>query len=157
MTGTSSSPERCSGRLVLALGGNAITRQGGDQSVAEDYATVDAISDGRVELVAGRGILAGTYAQFGQDLEDSREIFREKLELLIRLWSEEQVGFRGKHRPPLGSVTVHPRPVQRPHPPLWIGGGSSNGSVDLAARLGVGLMLPSVIAPPAVFAITGVM
>ncbi len=119
--------------------------------LAEDYATVDALSGGRVDLVVGRGVLRRTYADFGQDADQSREMFAEKLELLVRLWSEEDVHWSGKFRAPLEGVTVHPRPVQTPHPPIWVGGGSSNASVDLAARLGLALMLPSVLAPPDAF------
>ena len=118
---------------------------------AEDYATVDALSGGRVELVVGRGILAKSYSDFGQDVAESREIYAEKLELLLRLWREEKVTWSGRHRPPLFGVTVQPRPVQRPHPPVWVGGGTSDHSIDLAARLGLPLMLPSVIAPPEAF------
>lgn len=120
--------------------------------VAEDYATLDGISGGRVELVAGRGILADTYEAFGQATAESRERFRENLELLRRLWTETELRWSGRFRAPLERVTVEPRPVQRPHPPLWIGGGSSLHSVDLAAELGLPLMLPSVLAPPAAFA-----
>jgi alkanesulfonate monooxygenase SsuD/methylene tetrahydromethanopterin reductase-like flavin-dependent oxidoreductase (luciferase family) len=116
--------------------------------VAEDYATLDGISSGRVELVAGRGILADTYAAFGQSVDESRERFRENLELLRRLWTETEVHWSGRFRARLDGVTVEPRPVQQPHPPLWIGGGSSAASVDLAAELGLPLMLPSVLAPP---------
>jgi alkanesulfonate monooxygenase SsuD/methylene tetrahydromethanopterin reductase-like flavin-dependent oxidoreductase (luciferase family) len=119
--------------------------------VAEDYATVDLLSEGRVELVVGRGILAHTYRSFGQDIGESRPIYAEKLELLLRLWTEENVDWEGQHRSPLQEATVQPRPAQQPHPPIWVGGGSSNDSVDLAARLGLDLMLPSVIAPPQVF------
>ncbi|RIK99301.1 MAG: hypothetical protein DCC71_20380 [Proteobacteria bacterium] len=115
--------------------------------VAEDYATVDAISDGRVELVAGRGILVDAYEAFGQKTDESRERFRENLALLRRLWSETEVRWSGRFRAPLDAVTVEPRPVQRPHPPIWVGGGSSPHSVDLAAELGLPLMLPSVLAP----------
>jgi alkanesulfonate monooxygenase SsuD/methylene tetrahydromethanopterin reductase-like flavin-dependent oxidoreductase (luciferase family) len=120
--------------------------------VAEDYATLDGLSGGRVELVAGRGILADTYEAFGQKIDESRERFRENLELLRRLWSETEVTFRGRFRAPLDRVTVEPRAVQQPHPPLWVGGGSSVHSADLAAELGLPLMLPSVLAPPAEFA-----
>ncbi len=119
--------------------------------VAEDYATLDALSSGRVELVAGRGILLRTYADFGQDAGVSREAFAEKVELLLRLWREPSVTWSGKHRPPLDAVTAQPRPTQVPHPPVWIGGGSSHESVDLAARLGLPLMLPSVLGPPRAF------
>lgn len=116
--------------------------------VAEDYATLDGISNGRVELVAGRGILADTYEAFGQKTDESRERFRENLTLLRRLWTETGVTWSGRFRAPLEQVTVEPRPVQQPHPPLWVGGGSSPESVDLAAELGLPLMLPSVLAPP---------
>jgi alkanesulfonate monooxygenase SsuD/methylene tetrahydromethanopterin reductase-like flavin-dependent oxidoreductase (luciferase family) len=119
---------------------------------AEDYATVDVLSDGRVEVVAGRGVLRRTYSDFGYDPDQSRELYDENVELLLAAWTHERAHFEAKHRPALGGVTVHPRPVQRPHPPLWIGGGSSFGSIDLAARLGLPLMLPSVLAPPAAFA-----
>jgi alkanesulfonate monooxygenase SsuD/methylene tetrahydromethanopterin reductase-like flavin-dependent oxidoreductase (luciferase family) len=119
---------------------------------AEDYATVDVLSDGRVEVVAGRGVLRRTYSDFGYDPDQSRELYDENVELLLAAWTGEPAQFEAKHRPSLRGVTVHPRPMQRPHPPLWIGGGSSFGSIDLAARLGLPLMLPSVLAPPAAFA-----
>jgi alkanesulfonate monooxygenase SsuD/methylene tetrahydromethanopterin reductase-like flavin-dependent oxidoreductase (luciferase family) len=118
---------------------------------AEDYATVDGLSGGRLELLVGRGILRRTYADFGQDPERSREIFAESLELLLQLWSGEEVSWKGRFRAPLEGVRVRPEPLQRPHPPVWVGGGSSTDSVDLAARLGLPLMLPSVLAPPEAF------
>lgn len=117
--------------------------------VAEDYATVDAISNGRVELSVGRGILVDTDEGFGQKPDESRERFRENLELLRRLWNETGVSWSGRFRAPLDRVTVEPRPVQAPHPPIWVGGESSPASVDLAVELGLPLMLPSVLAPPA--------
>jgi alkanesulfonate monooxygenase SsuD/methylene tetrahydromethanopterin reductase-like flavin-dependent oxidoreductase (luciferase family) len=120
--------------------------------VAEDYATLDGISGGRVELVAGRGILADPYEAPGQEADESRDRFRENVELLRRLWTETELSWTGRFRAPLERVTLEPRPVQRPHPPLWIGGGSSAHSVDLAAELGLPLMLPSVLAPPLRFA-----
>jgi alkanesulfonate monooxygenase SsuD/methylene tetrahydromethanopterin reductase-like flavin-dependent oxidoreductase (luciferase family) len=118
---------------------------------AEDYATVDVLSGGRVLVVAGRGILRRTYRDFGIDPAESRARFDEAVELLLAAWSEDTLSFRGRFRAPLEGVTVQPRPLQRPHPPLWIGGGSSADSVDLAARLGLPLMLPSVLAPPEAF------
>jgi alkanesulfonate monooxygenase SsuD/methylene tetrahydromethanopterin reductase-like flavin-dependent oxidoreductase (luciferase family) len=120
--------------------------------VAEDFATLDLVSDGRAELAIGRGILSQTYAAFGQDLDRSRPDFEEKLDLLLRLWREGSVDWAGTVRPPLEGVEVQPRPLQRPHPPVWVGGGTSEASVDLAARLGLPLMLPSVFAKPERFA-----
>ena len=119
---------------------------------AEDYATLDGLSNGRAEVVAGRGVLRRTYADFGRDPEQSRELYEENVALLLAAWTQAPLDFSAKHRAPLRGVTVQPRPQQSPHPPLWIGGGSSFASVDLAARLGLPLMLPSVLAPPAAFA-----
>jgi alkanesulfonate monooxygenase SsuD/methylene tetrahydromethanopterin reductase-like flavin-dependent oxidoreductase (luciferase family) len=119
---------------------------------AEDYATLDAISSGRVEVVAGRGVLQRTYADFGHDPQRSRALFEENVALLLGAWTQSPAQLEARHRPSLRGVTVQPVPEQCPHPPLWIGGGSSFASVDLAARLGLPLMLPSVLAPPPAFA-----
>jgi len=113
--------------------------------VAEDYATVDAISDGRVEPCFGRGTLfPDVYSEFGQDESDAKERFAESVELILRLWREEGVDWSGRFRSDLHGVTVHPRPTQQPCPPTWIGGGFSLDSVELATRLGCWLMLPTV-------------
>lgn len=113
--------------------------------IAEDYSTIDAISNGRVEPCFGRGTLfPDVYSEFGQDESCAGERFAENLELILRLWSEENVTWTGRHRPPLHDVTVHPRPTQTPRPPVWVGAGLSLDSVDLAARLGCRLMLPTV-------------
>ena len=119
---------------------------------AEDYATVDVLSNGRAEVIVSRGILPRTYADLGFEFANSRELFREKIELVLRLWQEEEVTWSGTFRDPIEAFTVQPRPVQRPNPPLWIGGGFSEESVLLAAELGLPLMLPSVIVPPTRFA-----
>ena len=119
--------------------------------VAESFATLDVLSGGRVDVVAGRGILVDSYRQFGFDYARSREQFEEKLDLLVRLWTEQKSDWKGEYRVALRNVTVEPRPVQHPHPPLWVAGGSSSESVDLAARLGLPLMLPSVFASPKKF------
>lgn len=114
--------------------------------VAEDYATVDALSNGRVEPCFGRGTLfPDVYSEFGQEEPLAKERFAESLELVRRLWTEENVTWSGRFRPPLHDVTVHPRPTQRPTPPMWVGGGFSLDTVELAARLGCWLLLPTVI------------
>jgi alkanesulfonate monooxygenase SsuD/methylene tetrahydromethanopterin reductase-like flavin-dependent oxidoreductase (luciferase family) len=112
--------------------------------IAEEYATLDVLSDGRVEPCFGRGTLfPDVYVGFGQDEALAKEQFAEHLELIVQLWSEESVTWQGRFRPPLHDVTVYPRPVQDP-PPIWIGAGMSVESIDLAARLGCSLMLPTV-------------
>ena len=117
---------------------------------AEDYATVDVISNGRAEVIVSRGIIARSYPDFGCDYEKSRELFREKIQLVLQLWREEEVSWKGESRDPIDGYTVQPRPVQQPIP-LWIGGGFTEDSVLLAAELGLPLMLPSVIRPPTDF------
>ena len=111
--------------------------------LAEDYATVDVLSGGRVELVGGRGVYRAHYAQFGQDQEHSAEMLAESVELLRLLWTEERVTWSGAFRPPLNAVTVYPRPVQRPHPPIWLSA-SSPESVDRAVALGCPIVIPTV-------------
>lgn len=112
--------------------------------VAEEYATLDVLSGGRVEPCFGRGTLfPDVYAGFGQDESLAKEQFAEHLELIVRLWTEAPVTWQGRFRAPLHEATVNPRPVQNP-PPVWVGAGMSVESIDLAARLGCSLMLPTV-------------
>ncbi len=111
--------------------------------IAEDYATVDVLSGGRVELIAGRGVYQAHYLQFGQSWDDSEAILTEAVELLRRLWTEEHVSWSGSIRPPLRAVTTHPRPVQRPHPPLWLSA-SSSASVARAVELGCPIVVPTI-------------
>jgi luciferase family oxidoreductase group 1 len=115
--------------------------------LAEDFAMLDIVSNGRVDLGVGRGIFSYIFEAFGQRYEDARAQYVENLELLLRLWREDAVTWSGNFRSALTNVRPEPRPLQRPHPPIWIGGGISPESVDLAADLGLPLILPSVFAP----------
>ena len=120
--------------------------------LAEDYATLDALSGGRVDLVVGRGsFFVSTYTLFGQDITDSHALFEENLELLLELWRGEPVHWVGKFRPPINGEALKPAPVQSPHAPVWVGGGSSTETAVLAGRLGLKLMLPSAFGAPAGF------
>lgn len=120
--------------------------------IAEDYATLDVVSGGRAELVAGRGnFFASTYTLFGQPVEESKDRFRENAELLSQLWSGEPVHWSGNYRPPVNGERLQPPPVQSEQDVMWIGGGSSLDSVELAARLGWKLMLPSAFGNPDFF------
>jgi alkanesulfonate monooxygenase SsuD/methylene tetrahydromethanopterin reductase-like flavin-dependent oxidoreductase (luciferase family) len=118
--------------------------------VAEDFATLDVLSGGRVELVVGRGLFRRTYVDFGQDPDASRALFDEHLALLNRLWGDCAVTWSGEHRAPLDGVVLQPRPCQ-PHAPIWIAGGTSFASVDTAAAGGHGLLLPTLVPPPDTF------
>jgi alkanesulfonate monooxygenase SsuD/methylene tetrahydromethanopterin reductase-like flavin-dependent oxidoreductase (luciferase family) len=119
--------------------------------VAEDYATVDALSGGRCEVVVGRGnFFVSTYTLFGQRLEDSHELFAQNVELLTQLWAGKEVDWPGsRHRAPIAEFVLQPVPVGAM--PLWVGGGASESSTELAARLGLDLMLPSAFGNPQMF------
>jgi alkanesulfonate monooxygenase SsuD/methylene tetrahydromethanopterin reductase-like flavin-dependent oxidoreductase (luciferase family) len=122
--------------------------------VAEDYATVDVLSSGRVEMIAGRGVYHDHYRYFGGSWEESEAMLAESVELLRLLWTQETVSWQGNWRGPLDNVTVHPRPVQQPHPPIWLSA-SSPASVDRAVALGCPIMIPTIstgVAQPAVLA-----
>jgi alkanesulfonate monooxygenase SsuD/methylene tetrahydromethanopterin reductase-like flavin-dependent oxidoreductase (luciferase family) len=118
---------------------------------AEDYATVDVLSGGRCEVVVGRGnFFVSTYTLFGQAIGDSHELFHDAVELLVQLWSGKAVSWPGsRHRAPIEDFVLQP-PALGPLP-LWIGGGASESTADLAARLGLDLMLPSAFGNPAQF------
>jgi alkanesulfonate monooxygenase SsuD/methylene tetrahydromethanopterin reductase-like flavin-dependent oxidoreductase (luciferase family) len=118
---------------------------------AEDYATVDVLSGGRCEVVVGRGnFFVSTYSLFGQDIEDSHELFRDNVELLIQLWSGKEINWPGSaHRAAIEEFVLQPPPVGGL--PLWIGGGASESTAELAARLGLDLMLPSAFGNPEMF------
>lgn len=103
--------------------------------VAEDYATLDHLSDGRLELVIGKGNDPDQNALFGYDLGGQWERNAEKYELLRRLWREEKVTWTGRFRPPLVEATTQPRPLQDPIP-VWHGSASSTESTELAAHWG---------------------
>jgi alkanesulfonate monooxygenase SsuD/methylene tetrahydromethanopterin reductase-like flavin-dependent oxidoreductase (luciferase family) len=103
--------------------------------IAEDYATLDHLSGGRLDLVIAKGNHAAHYPLFGLDPAEQWDVLAEKYELLRRLWSEEEVSWTGRHRSPLDRVTTQPRPYQQ-HIQVWHGSATSTESVELAARHG---------------------
>ena len=117
--------------------------------VAEDLAMLDVLSLGRAQMTFARGVMESTMAAFGiENVNDLRPRFEENLRLVIRLLTEESVTWSGQFRAPLNGVRLEPRPLQKPHPPLIIGGGLSNVSCDLAVDLGLPLTLPSLFRYP---------
>jgi alkanesulfonate monooxygenase SsuD/methylene tetrahydromethanopterin reductase-like flavin-dependent oxidoreductase (luciferase family) len=118
--------------------------------VAEELATLDVLSNGRAELIVARGISQATDLAFGIQPDDLRPRFDEYLRLLLQLLQETDVTWHGTFRSPLDNVTTRPRPIQTPHPTVWIGSGSAI-STDLAAELGMPLMLPSTLRDPDVY------
>ncbi|HEV8535429.1 MAG TPA: LLM class flavin-dependent oxidoreductase [Candidatus Limnocylindria bacterium] len=108
--------------------------------VFQDFATLDLISGGRAEIMAGRGSFTESFPLFGYDLADYDELFEEKLDLLLRIRAGERVTWSGAHRPPIHDLPVYPRPLQDPLP-VWIAVGGHPESVVRAGKLGLPLAL----------------
>ena len=108
--------------------------------VFQEFATVDLLSGGRAEIMAGRGSFIESFPLFGYDLRDYDALFREKLELLLALREQERVTWTGAHRAPLKDQLVLPRPVQ-PVLPVWVAVGGTPDSVVRAATLGLPMAL----------------
>lgn len=119
--------------------------------VFQDFATLDGISNGRAEIMAGRGSFIESFPLFGYDLDDYDELFEEKLDLLLELQKSERVTWSGKHRPAIHNTGVYPRPVQKPLP-VWIGSGGNQESVVRAGLLGLPLVLAIIGGSPQHFA-----
>jgi len=108
--------------------------------VFQEFATLDLISNGRAEMVVGRGSFTEAYPLFGLKLEDYDDLFVEKLDLLLKIRDETHVNWSGRHRPALRGVGVYPRPVQK-EMPIWIGVGGTPQSFARAGYLGLPLMV----------------
>ncbi len=108
--------------------------------VFQEFATLDLISNGRAEMVVGRGSFVEAFPLFGYKLDDYDSLFAEKLELLLKIRENEHVTWSGAHRPPLTGQGVYPRPVQEPLP-IWLGVGGTPASFARAGSLGLPLMV----------------
>ena len=108
--------------------------------VFQDFATLDLISKGRAEIVAGRGSFVEAYPLFGFDLEDYDSLFVEKLDLLLKIRDNLKVTWSGNHRPALNGQGIYPRPLQNPLP-IWLGVGGTPESFVRAGTLGLPLMV----------------
>ncbi len=108
--------------------------------VFQEFATLDLISQGRAEIVAGRGSFTEAYPLFGLELKDYDSLFVEKLDLLLKLREQTNVHWSGRHRPALNGQGVYPRPLQNPLP-IWLGVGGTPESFARAGVLGLPLMV----------------
>ncbi len=108
--------------------------------VFQNFTTVDLLSGGRAEIMAGRGSFIESFPLFGYDLEDYDELFAEKLDLLLKLNKNEKLSWKGKHRPSIEGRGVYPRPYQSSIP-VWLAVGGTPASAVRAATLGLPLML----------------
>src|SRR6266478_3877137 len=108
--------------------------------VFQNFATLDLLSQGRAEMVVGRGSFVDSFPLFGLQLKDYNSLFAEKLDLLLKLRENENVHWSGKHRAALTGQGVYPRPVQNPFP-IWLGVGGTPQSFARAGALGLPLMV----------------
>jgi probable LLM family oxidoreductase len=108
--------------------------------VFQNFATLDLISQGRAEMVVGRGSFTDSFPLFGFQLQDYDALFAEKLDLLVKIRDNEHVTWSGKHRPALTGQGVYPRPLQNPLP-IWLGVGGTPASFARAGVLGLPLMV----------------
>lgn len=106
----------------------------------EEFATLDLISSGRAEILAGRGAFVESFPLFGYSTNDYNELFNEHMDLLLKLNENEMVSWNGRFRSPLNNSEISPRPVQK-QLPIWIGVGGTPESAARAGRFGVGMAL----------------
>ena len=119
--------------------------------VFQDFATLDLLSNGRAEIMAGRGSFIESFPLFGYDLHDYDALFAEKLDLLMKLRATETITWSGAHRPALHNQGVYPRPLQDPIP-IWVAVGGTPQSVVRAATLGLPMALAIIGGMPERFA-----
>ena len=108
--------------------------------VFQEFATLDLLSQGRAEMVVGRGSFVEAFPLFGLRLEDYDSLYAEKLDLLLKIRDNEHVHWSGEYRPPLTGQGVYPRPLQNPLP-IWVGVGGTPQSFVRAGVLGLPLMV----------------
>ena len=138
------------GRIRLT---SAVTVLGSDDPVRvfQDFATLDLLSHGRAEIMAGRGSFIESFPLFGYSLDDYDALFAEKLDLLLALRKSERVTWAGRHRASLDDLAVFPRPVQDPLP-VWLAVGGTPQSLVRAGTLGLPLALAIIGGMPERFA-----
>jgi len=118
--------------------------------VFQEFSTLDLLSNGRAEIMAGRGSFIESFPLFGYDLANYDELFTEKLDLLLALRANERVTWKGRHRAPLRDQPVFPRPEQDPLP-VWIAIGGTPQSAARAGTLGLPLAIAIIGGEPARF------
>lgn len=108
--------------------------------VFQNFASLDLVSNGRAEIMAGRGSFIESFPLFGYDLQDYDTLFTEKLELLLQISRQEKVSWQGKHRPAIDNRGVYPRPYQE-NMPIWIAIGGTPASAVRAGQLNLPMTL----------------
>src|ERR1700681_3061906 len=127
-------------RRIRLTGAGTGLRAGDPVRVFQEFATLDLLSNGRAEIVAGRSSFIEAFPLFGLELEDYDSLFAEKLDLLLNIRENTRVYWSGKHRAALSGQGIYPRPLQNPLP-VWLGVGGTPGSFIRAGILGLPLMV----------------
>ncbi|ADQ18232.1 Luciferase-like, subgroup [Leadbetterella byssophila DSM 17132] len=120
-------------------------------NVYQNFSTIDQISGGRAEIGVGRGSFIESFPLFGYNLKDYDALFEEKLDLLLKINTQEKVSWKGTLRPPMVNQTVYPRAVNNGQLPIWIAVGGTPESILRAAKLGLPLILAIIGGMPAQF------
>lgn len=131
---------------------SAVTVLGSEDPVRtwQQFSTLDLISEGRAEIMAGRGSFIESFPLFGYDLQDYDELFSEKLDLLLKLREQETITWQGSHRPSIDNRGVYPRPLQK-ELPIWVAVGGTPQSAYRAGALGLPMALGIIGGRPAQF------
>ncbi|GAA0567464.1 LLM class flavin-dependent oxidoreductase [Actinomadura livida] len=127
---------------------SAVTVLSSDDPVRvwEQFATLDQISGGRAEIIAGRGSYTESFPLFGYDLADYADLYREKLDLLLRIRAQNPITWNGRFRPALDAADVGPRAMQE-ELPIWVGVGGTPASAISAGRLGLPMAMALLLGP----------
>ncbi|WP_427018426.1 LLM class flavin-dependent oxidoreductase [Pseudarthrobacter sp. P1] len=133
-------------RIILSTSTTLITTND-PVKIAEDFATLQHLADGRVDLVLGRGNMGAVYPWFGKNNQNSVELTVENYNLLRRLWDEEVVNWEGKHRTPLRGFTATPRPLDGVAPFVWHGAIRTPQVAEIAAYYGDGFFANNIFWP----------
>lgn len=118
--------------------------------VFEDFATLDLLSDGRAEIIAGRGAYVESFPLFGYELSEYKQLFNEKIKLLLEIGEADKTTWSGSYRSALLNAEIAPRPLQ-PRLPVWVGVGGTSQSAELAGTLGTGMALAILGGDPSYF------
>jgi alkanesulfonate monooxygenase SsuD/methylene tetrahydromethanopterin reductase-like flavin-dependent oxidoreductase (luciferase family) len=118
--------------------------------VYEDFSTLDLLSDGRAEIVVGKGSRYGAYQLFGYDLNDFDELFEEKFELLLQLNNEQPISWKGKFRPELKNAAIYPKPLEGKLP-IWRAVGQHFASAIQAGKKGTPMNLAALYGASSIF------
>jgi probable LLM family oxidoreductase len=131
---------------------SAVTVLGSEDPVRvyQQFSTLDLLSEGRAEIMAGRGSFIESFPLFGYDLDNYDELFAEKLDLLLKLRDNERVTWRGKYRPSINNLGIYPQPVQHPLP-VWIAVGGTPQSAYRTGALGLPMALAIIGGQPTQF------